>query len=109
MAPSALSDMQGIHTVRKSKPGIPGSRVSHHIKLETDMADIKAGDKVRLKSGGPTMAVAAIGGSRGVCQWFEHGHLNDGRFELRELESVTESDSSTRSHDGSPGFEETSR
>jgi len=35
---------------------------------------------VRLKSGGPTMAVAAIGGSRGVCQWFEHGHLNDGRF-----------------------------
>jgi uncharacterized protein YodC (DUF2158 family) len=41
---------------------------------ELDMADIKAGDIVKLKSGGPTMTVEKIdmwnGALRARCSWF---------------------------------------
>jgi uncharacterized protein YodC (DUF2158 family) len=40
---------------------------------------MKAGDKVRLKSGGPLMTVVAVnqtpdGGRVIVCVWFDHDH-----------------------------------
>ena len=49
------------------------------------------GDKVRLKSGGPTMTISsrAVGsGNRYVCQWFE-GHTMEHRvFPVDDLELV---------------------
>ena len=37
------------------------------------MDDIKAGDKVQLKSGGPTMTVGRLedSGTNAVCGWFD--------------------------------------
>jgi len=48
----------------------------------------KAGDTVRLKSGGPLMTVASI--LRGdahyaVCQWFEGTTLKQGQFDQEAL------------------------
>lgn len=56
------------------------------------MADeIKAGDTVQLKSGGPLMTVEQVatragGGIAAWCQWFEKNKLETGVFPLTSLE-----------------------
>jgi uncharacterized protein YodC (DUF2158 family) len=53
------------------------------------MENLKTGDTVRLKSGGPIMTVggkAAAGGWK--CHWFNGKELKEGLFHLEELESA---------------------
>lgn len=54
------------------------------------MADeLKPGDVVRLKSGGPKMTVSKIDGSRLWCEWFDDKNKHDGRyFEAHLLEKA---------------------
>ncbi len=49
------------------------SENTEYAKEVVAVEPIKAGDVVRLKSGGPEMTVASIGGMLGnvACQWFD--------------------------------------
>lgn len=58
--------------------------------------NLKPGDVVRLKSGGPEMTIEDIGeyswGSerqQAMCKWFEGTKLHTDTFELASLERVT--------------------
>jgi uncharacterized protein YodC (DUF2158 family) len=51
--------------------------------------EFKAGDTVKLKSGGPVMTVAGkstIG--QIICQWFDKDELKNGRFNAESLEAA---------------------
>jgi uncharacterized protein YodC (DUF2158 family) len=51
------------------------------------MADeIKEGDRVRLKSGGPVMTVESISAQGAFCIWFEGPQRHQGMFKLLTLE-----------------------
>jgi uncharacterized protein YodC (DUF2158 family) len=57
------------------------------------MADeIKAGDVVRLKSGGPKMTVQKVepwdGATRAWCEWFINDRNQSGGFPLSSLKRV---------------------
>ena len=55
------------------------------------MDTFEQGDKVRLKTGGPTMTISsrAVGsGNRFVCQWFEGRTMEHGVFSTEDLELV---------------------
>lgn len=57
----------------------------------TDPASIKAGDVVRIKSGGPWMTVQIVGGPLAYCVWFHAGAPADqrtGAFLLEMLEKA---------------------
>ncbi len=58
------------------------------------MNEIKVGDKVRLKSGGPTMTVHIaslyLRESCTVCVWFEGNKRQEGEFDIAALEIVDE-------------------
>lgn len=65
----------------------------------TPMDQIKPGERVRVKSGGPEMTVEKIGkalrreGDHVWCQWFdENGLLKHGTFTLHMLEPARQSD-----------------
>lgn len=54
------------------------------------MAEIKAGDTVRLKSGGPLMTVSSVGRDthdvlRAWCDWFEGTKAHNGSFPVTSL------------------------
>jgi uncharacterized protein YodC (DUF2158 family) len=55
-------------------------------------AEIKIGDTVQLKSGGPTMTVAKVREWKGVmearCEWFDGKQNKDGIFPLTSLKLV---------------------
>jgi uncharacterized protein YodC (DUF2158 family) len=50
--------------------------------------DIKEGDKVQLKSGGPSMTVEWIERQIATCAWFEKERLEQHSFALESLERV---------------------
>jgi uncharacterized protein YodC (DUF2158 family) len=58
------------------------------------MSEIKAGDIVQLKSGGPKMTVSQVGTSMGGsalkawCDWFEGTKQMEGNFPLTSLKVV---------------------
>jgi uncharacterized protein YodC (DUF2158 family) len=54
--------------------------------------EIKTGDTVRLKSGGPAMAVQLVADDRSMayCTWFEGVTLKTGAFSLKSLQPVPE-------------------
>ena len=56
------------------------------------MAGIKAGDTVRLKSGGPIMTVTAVVDKQGTmfayCTWFVDSKKEEGDFPLEVLDLV---------------------
>jgi uncharacterized protein YodC (DUF2158 family) len=61
------------------------------------MVSIKAGDKVRLRTGGPAMTVEVVGelafreGRYASCQWFDReGTLQRGNFRVETLEDATD-------------------
>ena len=57
------------------------------------MDDLKEGDVVMLKSGGPVMTINKIHSSGEVtCQWFDAANLKDDLFKLHSLEKYEESD-----------------
>ena len=64
------------------------------------MSEIKIGDRVRLKSGGPVMTLSSFFTNRqGVqdaasCTWFEGSKLNTDRFTLESLELVPDNEPS---------------
>jgi uncharacterized protein YodC (DUF2158 family) len=47
----------------------------------------KNGDRVKLKSGGPTMTVANASGEAIECSWFVEGHFQQGSFTPESLKS----------------------
>jgi uncharacterized protein YodC (DUF2158 family) len=53
---------------------------------EVIMSEFKAGDTVKLKSGGPLMTVKAIEGGYAITVWFEGTKHKEGRFLLVTLE-----------------------
>jgi uncharacterized protein YodC (DUF2158 family) len=53
--------------------------------------DLKVGDVVRLKSGGPEMTVESIGGLI-ACMWFARGHAKHGFFDLDMLEPAADAE-----------------
>ncbi len=54
------------------------------------MDEIKAGDVVQLKSGGPKMTVRSVTGRECKCQWFDESKLTSGMFRLASLIKVEE-------------------
>ena len=54
--------------------------------------EIKVGDVVRLKSGGPAMTVTAIDEQKAFCEWFESTEQHQGTFVLAALEPSNPSD-----------------
>jgi uncharacterized protein YodC (DUF2158 family) len=53
------------------------------------MAELKQGDRVRLRSGGPLMTVHSINGDNIDCQWFTPaGELKSATFPLAMLTIV---------------------
>lgn len=60
------------------------------------MAEIKAGDVVQLKSGGPRMTVSTVSTTMGGttlhawCDWFEGTKKMEGHFPLTSLRVVNE-------------------
>ena len=49
-------------------------------------AEFKAGDTVRLKSGGPLMTVKSVDGAYVITVWFEGTKHKEGRFPPATLE-----------------------
>ena len=47
--------------------------------------EIKAGDRVMLKSGGPEMTVKEIKGDEAECTWFNDGKLSQESFSIASL------------------------
>jgi uncharacterized protein YodC (DUF2158 family) len=58
--------------------------------MERFMSEIKAGDRVRLKSGGPTMTVSRLedNGLNAVCGWFDGKKEKLATFAVVMLERV---------------------
>jgi uncharacterized protein YodC (DUF2158 family) len=54
--------------------------------------ELKIGDVVRLKSGGPKMTVLGGNGNHWVCQWFNNAGLDEGAFAAEALELVKTDD-----------------
>jgi uncharacterized protein YodC (DUF2158 family) len=54
------------------------------------MEDLKLGDTVQLKSGGPVMTLGKETGERGTywCNWFNGAELKEGGFPLEQLKKV---------------------
>jgi uncharacterized protein YodC (DUF2158 family) len=57
------------------------------------MSTIRAGDVVRLKSGGPAMTVESMGGEKALCVWFEGSKPFKQMFQLTALALDDEPDS----------------
>lgn len=61
------------------------------------MSEIKVGDIVQLKSGGPKMTVSTVSTTMGGtvlhawCNWFEGAKKIDGHFPLTSLKVVEQS------------------
>lgn len=49
---------------------------------------IKAGDTVRLKSGGPVMTVAWVEDGQAYCQWFEGKKVEGQKFGVMMLDAA---------------------
>jgi len=68
---------------------------------------IKSGDVVQLKSGGPHMTVSNLhewqGRTEANCDWFEGTKPMSGSFPLTSLEVVTEERKSSTAEAGSGG------
>jgi len=71
-------------------------------------ADIKAGDIVQLKSGGPRMTVSKVeqwnGAIRARCEWFSGDKNYNDSFELHLLKVVGEMEMAPVVRVGKPGF-----
>jgi uncharacterized protein YodC (DUF2158 family) len=74
-----------------------GCTLSLNINLSTvgilKMNEIKEGDVVQLKSGGPSMTVSSVGKDNGGtltawCQWFEKNKPQGGSFPVSSLRIV---------------------
>ena len=61
--------------------------------MSEQKSEIKAGDVVVLKSGGPKMTVDAMGGMGAECLWFDAGQVGGplkGKFTPTSLRKVDE-------------------
>lgn len=56
------------------------------------MPNLKVGDVVRLKSGGPKMTVSTVDEYNHIvyCKWFVHDELKSERFSPDSLEVISE-------------------
>ena len=54
------------------------------------MSDLKVGDVVRLKSGGPVMTVAKMGDGYVICQWFDEKKMRRANFPPDALTTDTD-------------------
>ncbi len=51
----------------------------------TNEIELKAGDVVVLKTGGPKMTISSIGAGFAFCQWFDGTTLCEHTFKIEEL------------------------
>jgi uncharacterized protein YodC (DUF2158 family) len=54
--------------------------------------EMKIGDVVRLKSGGPRMTILGGNNKHWVCQWFNNAGLDEGTFAAASLQPVEDND-----------------
>jgi uncharacterized protein YodC (DUF2158 family) len=54
------------------------------------MPELKQGDLVQLKSGGPEMTIDQINDASVTCIWFDGHHRNEAVFDAAALERVVE-------------------
>ena len=54
--------------------------------------ELKVGDTVRLKSGGPLMTIESIEDKKAFCNWFSNDELKNGTFNIETLEKEDEND-----------------
>ena len=54
------------------------------------MSNIKAGDVVILKSGGPSMTVESVAGPAALCSWFNDKNQERKSFQLAALKLYEE-------------------
>jgi uncharacterized protein YodC (DUF2158 family) len=52
------------------------------------MNNLKPGDVVQLKSGGPIMTIRNIDGEWAQCDWFDDGKANQKLFNLSQLKEA---------------------
>jgi uncharacterized protein YodC (DUF2158 family) len=50
------------------------------------MSQLKVGDVVRLKSGGPAMTIEQVHADKALCSWFEGSKTHKQMFPLQALE-----------------------
>jgi uncharacterized protein YodC (DUF2158 family) len=52
--------------------------------------DLKVGENVQLKSGGPVMTIDSMDETEAICQWFDGNKLQRGTFALAALRRADE-------------------
>jgi uncharacterized protein YodC (DUF2158 family) len=52
------------------------------------MMSLKAGDIVKLKSGGPAMTICWIEDGEAYCEWFDKTSNKGAKFSIAQLQSV---------------------
>lgn len=56
------------------------------------MNELKLGDVVELKAGGPSMTIYEMNSNEVGCKWFDGNELKHGAFIKQELELFDEND-----------------
>ena len=63
--------------------------VGFSLGKEFVMANLRVGDVVQLKSGGPEMTILRVYDEYAECQWFMAGELKTGNFAVLSLVPVS--------------------
>ena len=59
------------------------------IRKENEMSELKIGDVVQLKSGGPSMTIRSVG-TTALCEWFDNATVKSNDFAITSLQTYKE-------------------
>ena len=69
-------------------PALSAQTVSNPTSTDQVDPQLRQGDLVRLRSGGPMMTISAIDGGQVLCVWNENGQTNDATFPAEVLQKL---------------------